>query len=80
VQAMILRQALQLMGIGLAVGITLTLWLTRYWLALLYGVSPTNAWVLGGAAVLLLLAGTAAAWAPARRAMRVDPARALRCE
>lgn len=80
VLVMILRQAMALIGIGLVTGLGLAIGLTRYLQGLLYGVSPTNGWILGGVAALIALVGLAAALGPARRAMRVDPARALRCE
>lgn len=80
VLAMVLRQALGLIAAGLAIGLGLAAGLTRYLHALLFGISPTNGWILGGVALLMLLVGLAAAMIPARRAMQVDPARALRCD
>ena len=46
----------------------------------LYGVEPTDAVALGGAAALLILIGMAASWIPSRRAAMLDPIRALREE
>jgi ABC-type lipoprotein release transport system permease subunit len=47
---------------------------------LLYGVAPGDARVYGAAVVALLLTALAAALAPVMRALRLDPAAALRSE
>ena len=57
---------------ALAVGRTLA--------SLLEGVSPRDPLVLGGAVLVLALVALAAAWIPARRASRIEPAMALRWE
>lgn len=46
----------------------------------LYEVSPTDPWTFGGAALLLALAALLACGLPARRAVRVDAMKMLRCE
>jgi putative ABC transport system permease protein len=46
----------------------------------LFGVGPLDAWILGGAAALLTTVAVIACSLPAFRAVRVDPARTLRCE
>jgi putative ABC transport system permease protein len=48
--------------------------------ALLFEVSPSDPVSLGGACVVLLAVGAIAAYLPARRASRIDPASALRAE
>jgi putative ABC transport system permease protein len=65
---------------GLVVGVGASLALTRLMARLLFGVSPTDP--LTFAAIPLLLASVAllACWVPARRATRMDPLAALRCE
>ena len=65
---------------GVGTGILLALALGRLVAAMLYGVSPRDVGVLATAAVLNVLASLVAALAPALRAARVDPARALRAE
>jgi ABC-type lipoprotein release transport system permease subunit len=45
---------------------------------LLFGVAPHDPWALTGAAAALVVVALAAAWAPARRASRLQPAEALR--
>ncbi|MGH9475966.1 MAG: ADOP family duplicated permease [Terriglobales bacterium] len=77
---LVIRQTLTLLGFGLAAGLALSLLLTRYLHALLFGLSPTDPRILAAAALLVLATGLAAAVTPARRALRADPARVLRCE
>jgi putative ABC transport system permease protein len=59
----------------------LTFWLLRSSLAsMLYGTSPSDPRILAAAAATLALVASFAAWIPARRAARVDPAITLRFE
>jgi hypothetical protein len=78
VRGMVVRQSLALASVGIAVGLVGALATTRLLGALLFGVSPTDPLVLGGATALLLLLAMIASYAPARRASRVDPVEALR--
>ncbi len=80
VLSMLLRQALRVVGLGLAVGLVATLLTTRVLTTLLFGVAPTDPGTL--AAVVVLLGGVAllACYVPALRATRVDPVRSLRAE
>jgi len=77
---MVLRQALAVALLGVAVGLAGALALTRFLAALLFEVSPTDPVVLALAAVLLLLVAIAASWLPARRAAVTDLACTLRTE
>ncbi len=74
----VLRHALGLAAAGVAIGIALTLVLSRALRAVLYEVSPTDPLTLAAVVALLLLVALAAAWLPARRATRVDPRVVLR--
>jgi hypothetical protein len=65
---------------GLAAGMALAFGLVRLMRALLYAVEPSDPLSFVLVAIVLLAASTAAAWRPARRAMRVDPVALLRQE
>jgi len=80
VMKLVVRHGMFLTGLGLAIGLAGALALTRLLSAMLYGVTATDP--LTFAAVSLALAGVAfcACYLPARRATRIDPIVALRCE
>ena len=80
VTALILRQGLRPVMVGLAVGLGASLLLGRALGALLYGVAPHDAATMSAAAVALAGVAAAACFLPARRAARLDPAAALRRE
>jgi putative ABC transport system permease protein len=75
-----LSRTFVIISTGLASGLVLTLVLARSMTALLYGVSAWNLRIYAAAAVVLTVSAFAAAWFPARRAAKVDPASALRHE
>jgi predicted permease len=77
---LVLRQGLTLVIAGVVSGLLLSWALTRSMGSLLIGVSPTDALTFATATVLLGGIGLWACYAPARRAMRMDPMRALRHE
>ena len=66
--------------IGLVVGTGGALALTRVMASVLYGVTPTDPFTFAASACFLLTIAAIACWIPARRAMRVDPVSAMRCE
>jgi len=76
----VLRRALLLMTIGVAIGTAGALALTRVMAGLLYEVHPTDAVTFAGSALLLALLAVAAGLVPAWRATRVDPLVALRAD
>jgi predicted permease len=77
---MILGQGLRTIFIGVAIGITGSLALTRTVESLLFGVTATDPLTFGGVTLLLVGAALLACYIPARRATKVDPMVALRYE
>ncbi len=65
---------------GAAIGLATALGLTRVMSWMLFGVSPNDPRAFAGAAAALLAVALAAGLVPARRATRVDPAMALKCD
>jgi predicted permease len=76
----VLAQSLAVCGTGVLVGAGCALATTRVLKSQLFQVSPTDPIVLAGACGLLLAVALIAAYLPARRATRIDPAQALRVE
>jgi ABC-type antimicrobial peptide transport system permease subunit len=76
----ILREAVLLAAAGVAVGVPVALGLTRLIRSNLYGVAPSDPVTVICAVVVLLVVALVAAWLPARRAARVEPMVALKCE
>lgn len=74
----ILREAFWLTGAGMVLGLMAALWLTKLIRVMLYGIGSTDAPTVGGTAVLLVFVSLLGAFAPARRASRIDPIRTLR--
>ena len=77
---MVLGQGLRLTLVGLGLGLAGALALRRLVAGMLYGVGPADPATLAGVALLLLAVAALACYAPTRRAVRVDPAVALRHE
>jgi putative ABC transport system permease protein len=77
---MTIAQGMRPVFIGLALGAVGASWLSRYFAALLFGIKPLNAPTYLAVAALLLATALAACYLPGRRAMRIDPAVALRIE
>jgi putative ABC transport system permease protein len=77
---MVLAQGLNLSLIGVVIGAAVSLALTRFMSALLFGVSATDPLTFASVAASLIALSLVACYVPARRAMRVDPMFALRHE
>lgn len=80
VRALVIRNGVKLVGIGLAIGFLLAGAVMRLVRGLLFGLSPTDPITFVGIAALLVAVAVAAAFLPAWRATRIDPVEALRAE
>jgi len=78
--AMVLRQGLLPVVGGLAAGLIGALGIGRFLASQLFGVSPHDPLTISIVTILLLVVAVGACLIPARRAMRIDPIRALRFE
>ena len=77
---LVVRQTLLLVLLGAAIGVAAAIGLTRFVDGLLFGVTPRDPASFIAALALLLLTAIGACLVPALRAMRIDPAVALRHE
>ena len=77
---LVMRRGLVLVAVGLALGIAAAVALGRFVAALLFGVTATDPLTLVAAAIVLSGIAALAAYLPARRVARVDPAIALRAQ
>jgi len=80
VLSLVVGKGLKLVLVGSLIGLAGAWAVTRLVSNLLYGVSPTDPLTFAGAALLLVVVAVLASWVPARRATKVDPMEALRCE
>jgi putative ABC transport system permease protein len=80
---MVVRQGMVLTIVGIAIGLAAAFVLTKYLESLtsmLFGVQPRDPWTFGFIGLFLGVVALIACLAPARRATKVDPLRALRYE
>jgi predicted permease len=77
---MIVRQAMILAAIGIAIGLGAAWGLTRLMSTLLFQVKPNDPFIFASVAVLLAAVAFLASYIPARRALHIDPLTALRYE
>ncbi len=75
-----MREGLALSIAGVVLGVAGAYYGSRVLETLLFGVTPHDVTTFAGAALLFVLIGAIACYVPARRATRVDPIVALRCE
>ncbi len=74
---LVLRQAAVMIGVGLLVGLAVTLATAESLARILYGITTRDALSYAVAPALIALVGLAACIVPARRAARIDPVKAL---
>jgi putative ABC transport system permease protein len=77
---MVMKQGMRLTLFGVGIGLIGGFALARLMKSLLFGVSPSDPLTFAATAVILALVAMLACYIPARRATRVDPLVALRCE
>jgi putative ABC transport system permease protein len=77
---MVLRLGLQLVGVGLIIGIAASLATNRLLVNQLWNTSPNDPLTFGAAISVIVAMAALACWIPARRAVRVEPMVALRHE
>ena len=80
VVALVLREGMRVVVVGLAVGLAAIVALGRLIQAMLYHTSPHDPIALGATAALLAVVALVSCFIPARRATKVDPMVALRAE
>jgi putative ABC transport system permease protein len=75
---LVVGEGLKLAGLGLVVGVGAALWMTRMLRSLLFGVTATDpvTFIAVGSAILVI--ASLSCYLPARRALSIDPVRALR--
>jgi predicted permease len=77
---LVIGQGMLLVCVGIAAGLILAYWMTKWLSGWLYGVGGADPLTYGAIALLLAAVALLACWIPARRATKVDPMIALRCE
>jgi predicted permease len=80
VVSMVMREAGLLLTLGVTIGTVLSLASGRAAESLLFGAKSNDPLTLAAAAGLLAAIGTVASFLPARRASKLDPTTALRCD
>jgi ABC-type antimicrobial peptide transport system permease subunit len=77
---LVLREALLLTLVGIGVGVPCALIVGHSFARMLFELSPADLLTLASASLTLFVAGLAAGYLPARKAMKLDPMVALRQE
>jgi predicted lysophospholipase L1 biosynthesis ABC-type transport system permease subunit len=78
IQRLVLHRVGVLLALGVTAGLALSIWASTFVQSMLFQLDAQDPATLGGAAALLVAVAVTAAWIPARRAARLDPARVLR--
>jgi ABC-type antimicrobial peptide transport system permease subunit len=77
---MVVRDVLVLTVLALAISVPIARALSKSVESFLYGMKPNDPLTIAAALAALLAAAAVASYAPARRASRIDPMTALRCD
>ena len=77
---MVLEKGMNLVVLGIILGVSASYGLTRFLASQIWGISVTDPWTFASVVALVVLVGIAACLVPARRAATVDPLVALRYE
>jgi predicted permease len=80
VMGMVMRESMVLVAAGVAIGVAAALAASRLIASLLFGLTPNDPLAMAGAITVMLAVSALAGYLPARRATKVDPMVALRCE
>ena len=80
VLALVLRSGLKLASVGIVLGLIGAMVSSQLLRSLLFGIGPTDPLTFAAVPLLLVSVAFLACWLPARRATKVDPMEALRCE
>ena len=75
----VLRRIALIVGAGMLIGAVISFWASRIVAAMLFG-QPRDPATFASAAIVLIAVAALAAWLPARRASRIDPATVLHSE
>ena len=75
---LVLLETLRVVGVGVLLGVTMSLWSGQIIASLLYGVTARDPLIIAGAAIVMLVAGLVSACGPAYRASVTDPSIVLR--
>ena len=77
---LVLESSARAVSIGFAIGVAASIVSARLLQSFLHGLSPLDPVAYGAVVLVLVVAGLAATYIPARRATRIDPLTALRYE
>jgi ABC-type antimicrobial peptide transport system permease subunit len=77
---MVLRETVMLLAAGVAIGLPCALASGRLIANRLFGLTPADPLAIGAAVLIISATTLSAGYLPARRAARIDPVTAIRCD